>query len=146
MDPQLPAQLVQYLAPFLPYLLKGVKLAGQEAVKKLGEKAGEQGFDHAKALWEKLRPKVEAKPAALEAVQDVATRPDDEDALAALRLHLKKLLAEDLSLAEELAHLLAQARAAGQTVTASGNRSVAIGGSVSGSVIVTGDRNKINQR
>jgi len=146
MDPQLPAQLVQYLAPFLPYLLKGVKLAGQEAAKKLGEKASEQGFDHAKALWEKLRPKVEAKPAALEAVQDVATRPDDEDALAALRLQLKKLLAEDEALAQELAHLLAQARPAGQTVTASGNRSVAIGGSVSGSVIVTGDRNKINQR
>jgi hypothetical protein len=34
MDPQLPAQLVQYLAHYLPYLLKGVKLAGQEAVKR----------------------------------------------------------------------------------------------------------------
>jgi len=146
MDPQLPAQIVQFLAPYLPYLLKGLKLAGQEAARKLGEKAGEQSLDRAKALWEKLRPKVEAKPAALEAVQDVATRPDDEDALAALRLQLKKLLAEDEALAQELAHLLAQARPAGQTVTASGNRSVAIGGSVSGSVIVTGDRNKINQR
>jgi len=30
----LPAQLVQLLAPFLPYLLKGLKLAGQEAVKR----------------------------------------------------------------------------------------------------------------
>jgi hypothetical protein len=40
MDPQLPAQLVQLLAPYLPYLLKGLKLAGQEAAKKLGEKAG----------------------------------------------------------------------------------------------------------
>jgi predicted nucleotidyltransferase len=38
MSPQLPAQLVQLLAPFLPYLLKGVKLAGQEAARKLGEK------------------------------------------------------------------------------------------------------------
>jgi len=75
MDPQFPAQLVQFLAPFLPYLVKSVKLAGQEAAKKLGEKAGEQSLDHAKALWEKLRPKVEARPAALEAVQDVATRP-----------------------------------------------------------------------
>jgi len=146
MDPQLPAQLVQLLAPYLPSLLKGLKLAGQEAAKKLGEKASEQGFDHAKALWDKLRPKVETRPAALEAIQDAADHPDDEDALAALRLQLKKLLAEDEALAQELAHLLAQARPAGQTVTASGNRSVAIGGSVSGSVIVTGDRNKINQR
>jgi hypothetical protein len=38
--PQLSTQLVQFLAPYLPYLLKDVKLAGQEAVKKLGEKAG----------------------------------------------------------------------------------------------------------
>jgi hypothetical protein len=146
MDPQLPAQLVQFLAPFLPYLLKGVKLAGQEAAKKLGEKAGEQGFEQAKALWDKLRPKVEARPAALEAAQDAATHPDDEDALAALRLQLKKLLAEDDSLAQELAHLLQQARPAGKNVTASGERSVAIGGSVSGSVIVTGDNNKVNKR
>jgi len=46
MDPQLPAQLVQFLAPFLPYLVKGAKLAGQEAAKALGEKAGDQGFRH----------------------------------------------------------------------------------------------------
>jgi hypothetical protein len=107
MDPQLPAQLVQLLAPFLPYLVKGLKLAGQEAAKKLGEKAGEQGFEQAKALWDKLRPKIEARPAALEAAQDAAAHPDDEDALAALRLQLKKLLAEDDSLAQELARLLA---------------------------------------
>ena len=50
MDPQLPAQLVQFLARFLPYLVKGVKLSGQEAAKKLGEKAGEQSLDPAKAL------------------------------------------------------------------------------------------------
>jgi hypothetical protein len=141
MDPQLPAQLVQLLAPFLPYLLKGAKLAGQEAAKKLGEKAGEQGFEQAKTLWEKLRHKVEARPAALEAVQDAADHPNDEDALAALRLQLKKLLAEDDSLAQELARLLPRSGPAGQTVIASGDRSVAIGGSVSGSVIVTGDKN-----
>jgi hypothetical protein len=145
MDPQLPAQLVQFLAPFLPYLVKGLKLAGQEAAKALGEKAGEQGFEQAKTLWDKLRPKVEARPAALEAAQDAATHPDDEDALAALRLQLKKLLAEDDSLAQELARLLEQTRPAGQTVIASGERSVDIGGDVSGSVIVTGDRNKINK-
>jgi len=139
MDSHLPAQLVQFLAPYLSYLVKGLKLAGQEAAKKLGEKASEQGFDHAKALWEKLRPKVEAKPAALEAVQDAAEHPDDEDALAALRLQLKKLLAEDEPLAQELARLLEQTRPAGQTVIASGERSVAIGGNASGNVIITGD-------
>jgi len=122
MDPQLPAQLVQFLAPFLPYLLKGLKLAGQEAARKLGEKTGERGFELAKALWDKLRPKVEARSAALEAAQDAADHPDDEDALAALRLQLKKLLAEDEALAQELARLLPQSGPAGQTVITSGER------------------------
>ena len=145
MDPQLPAQLVQFLAPFLPYLVKGAKLAGQEAARKLGEKAGEQGFEQVKALWDKLRPKVEARSAALEAAQDAAAHPDDEDTLAALRLQLKKLLAEDEALAQEMTCLLEQARPAGPTVIASGERSVAVGGDVSGSVIVTGDRNTVQQ-
>jgi len=144
--PQLSAQLVQFLAPFLPYLVKGLKLAGQEAAKKLGEKTGEQGFEQAKALWDKLRSKMEARPAALEAAQDAAAHPDDEDSLAALRLQPRKLLAEDESLAQEMTRLLEQARASGKNVTASGDRSVAIGGDVTGSVIVTGDRNKINKR
>ena len=141
MDPQLPAQLVQLLAPFLPYLVKGLKLAGQEAARKLGEQASEQGFEQAQALWDRLRPKMEARPAALEAAQDAAAHPDDEDALAALRLQLKKLLAEDQALAQELARLWNEAQASGVTVIASGSRSVAIGGNVSGSVIVTGDGN-----
>ncbi len=35
--------------------------------------------------------------------------------------------------------------AAGVTITASGDRSVAIGGNVSGSAIITGDRNVVQQ-
>jgi hypothetical protein len=82
---------------------------------------------------------VEARPAAQEAVVDVATNPQDEEALAALRLQLRKLLAEDEPLAQELARLLPQPRPTGQTVIASGDRSVAIGGNPSGNVIITGD-------
>jgi hypothetical protein len=88
---------------------------------------------------------MEARPAALEAAQDAAAHPDDEDVLAALRLQLKKLLAEDQALAQELARLLPRSGPAGQTVIASGDRSVAIGGSVNGSVIVTGDQNVVHQ-
>jgi hypothetical protein len=137
-DPQLPAQLVQSLAPFLPLLVKGVESVGQEVVKTIIEKVGEQAFERAKALWDKLRPKVEARPAALEAVQDAANHPDDEDALAALRLQLKKLLAEDPAFAQELADLLPRSGPAGQTVIASSDRSVAIGGSAIDTTIITG--------
>ena len=51
----------------------------------------------------------------------------DEDTRGALRLQLKKL--------QEI-------KKAGINVAAIGDRSVAIGGSVSGSTIITGDKNK----
>jgi hypothetical protein len=128
-----------FLIPVLPYLVK----AGEEAAKEAGKKFGGDAWERAKALWGILRPKVEAKPAAQEAAQDVAQAPADPDAQAALRQQLKKLLSEDLALTQEIAHLWAEARAAGVTVVASGERSVAVGGSVSGSTIITGDRNVV---
>jgi hypothetical protein len=137
---QLPTQLVQFLAPYLPYLVKGVKLAGQEAAKKLGEKAGEQGFEQAKALWDKLRHKKNVEQVA----RTVAALPDNQALREALREEIARALEEDTALAQELARLLEQSLPAGQAVVASGNRSVAIGSSVSGSVIVTGDENTVH--
>jgi hypothetical protein len=98
MDPQLSSQLVQLLAPFLPYLLKGLKLAGQEAAKKLGEKAGEQGFEQAKALWERLR----RKKAVEQVAQTVATLPDNQALREALREEIARALAEDPALRAEI--------------------------------------------
>ena len=60
----------------------------------------------------------------------------------ALRLQLRKLLAEDEALAREVQRVLEIP--AVQQVIAGGSRSVAIGGDVSGSVIVTGNRNVIS--
>ncbi len=140
MDPQtLAQQLVPFLAPFLPYLLK----AGEKAAEEAGRKLGTEAWEQAQALWGKLRGKVEAKPAALEAAQDVAAAPEDQDAQAALRLQLRKLLAEDTTLAAEVARLWGEAQAAGVTVTAAGERAVAVGGSVYGSTIITGDENMV---
>src|SRR5829696_1658646 len=90
--------LVITLAPALPYLVSG----GTELVKKAGETLKEEGLELAKKLWARLRPKVEEKPAAIEAVQDVAKAPEDDDAKGALRLQIRKLLEEDASLASEL--------------------------------------------
>lgn len=135
-------QIVPFLAPFLPYLLK----AGEKAAEEAGKKLGAAAWEKAKALWAQLRPKVEAKPAAREAVQDVAAYPKDEDARAALRLQLRKLLAEDPALAAEVARLWEGAQATGATVTtvtAAGDRSVAVGGDVRDSTIITGNRNEV---
>lgn len=138
-DATLAREVVAFLAPFMPYLLQAGQKAGGKALEEVGKKFGGDAWERAKTLWGKLRPKVEEKPAAQEAAQDVADAPDDEDAQAALRLQLKKLLAEDEALAHEVAHLLEEAKQAGVTVTASGERSVAIGGDVTSSRITTGD-------
>lgn len=131
------AALTAFLAPFLPTLLK----AGEKAVEKAADAVSDEAFTYARALWEKLKPGVDAKPAAKEAAEEVATHPDDEDALAALRLQLRKLLEEDRGLADDLARIWQEAKAANVVqVTASGERSVAVGGDVTGSTIVTGDQ------
>lgn len=126
------------LVPVLPYLLK----AGEKASEETGKTVAGQSLEWAKSLWTKLKPKVEAKPAALEAAQYAAQTPDDEDGKAALRLQLKLLLVEDQSLAQEVRNWMAQAKAAGTSVTASGDRSVAIGGDARGTRIITGDRTR----
>lgn len=142
-DPALVAQTVTtFLVPFLPALLK----LGEEAEKEVVKKTVDAGWEEAQTVWHKIHPKLEAKPAALEAVQDVAVSPDNNDAQAALRQQLKKLLTEDESWAEEVAQIMAQGERTGVIVTASGERSVAVGGGVSGSTIVTGNDNKIRPK
>lgn len=106
MDPKLLAQsVVAFLSPFLPYLVK----AGEKAIEEAGKKFGAEAWEQAQALWAKLRSKVQAKPAAHRAAQDVAKAPNNEDARVVLRVQLKNLLAEDGTLAAEIARLM-QAR------------------------------------
>lgn len=91
-----------FLTPFLPYLLKAGEHAAQEAGKQLGSDVWEQ----AKMLWQRLHPRVESRPAALEAFQDMARHPHEADIQAALRVQLRKLLADDPALANDITHLM----------------------------------------
>jgi uncharacterized protein YgbK (DUF1537 family) len=135
-----PSALAQFLAPFLPYLV----VAGRDVAEKAAHALGSEAWEHAQALWERLRGSVDAKPAAREAAEDVARAPDDARAVAALELQLEKLLAADRGLADELARLWEQGGGARATI-ASGDRAVAIGGDVEGSVIQTGDRSSVDR-
>lgn len=130
--------LTVFLAPLLPYLLKG----GEKAAEEVGKKFGSAVWERATGLWAKLRPRLEAKPSAQEALHEVIQAPEDQAAQGALNLQLRKILAEDSDLARELAIWLEEAKQAGVRITvASGNRNVAIGGTVTGSTIITGDGN-----
>lgn len=121
------------LAPCLGFLLAGANAAAAQ----IGTDVGKDVLESAKRLWAKLRPHIEVRPSALEAARDVADAPDDKDALTAFEWQLRKLLRDQPGLEDELAPILADAIASG--VVAAGTRSVAVGGNVSGSVIITGD-------
>jgi hypothetical protein len=136
----LATQVANSVGPFLPYLVA----AGRGVTEALDEH-GDEAQKLAASLWETLRPKVEARPAARDAVEYAAEQPKDDDAQVALRLQIRRLLSEDAELAAELGRILQAAQQSGGTVnvTASGARSVAIGGSASGGVIITGDQNRV---
>lgn len=130
------AALTAFLAPILGHLLKGTT----EAAGKAAEAVGAKAWDYAGQLWRRLSDKVEQHPSATEAADDVAAHPDSPSAQGALTWQLEKFLEADPALKAEIAALWKQAQESGATVsvTATGERSVAVGGSVSGT-ISTGD-------
>lgn len=105
-----PATLTAFLAPFLPTLLNlGAKAAAGVAAKA-GETAGtkltEDAFNKAKAIWEKLFPKVEAKEDAKIAAEQVAAKPDSTARQAVLQEELESLLEENPDLAAAIAKIM----------------------------------------
>jgi hypothetical protein len=131
------ALLVKVLAPFLPMLMG----LGQKAIEKGAEKLGEKGAeDLAGKIWQLLKPKVEAKPGALDIAKDVANAPEDTGATSSLEYQLRKILEapENKDLAAEITKLLAENEDA-----KSGKFSVTIGDdAIIGAV---GDKNTVTQ-
>ena len=143
------AILTAFITPFLPFLLKLGGTATEAATESAASKFGEAAWQKAQTVWKELRPKVQAKESAKEAVTDVANDPEDEDSQAALRVQLKKLLTADEALADTIAQILQEDAADGtpgaqivQNVT--GNQNQVIGqvkggkvfGNIEGSVTI----------
>ncbi|MDS4058546.1 MAG: SUMF1/EgtB/PvdO family nonheme iron enzyme [Candidatus Contendobacter sp.] len=93
-------------------------------------------------VWQRLQPSLEAKAGAREALNDCWEQPDDPDLQTALRVQLKKILA-DVDLATDLDRLLkasaepanfraevhgAGAIAQGSGAVAAGEKGIAVGG------------------
>jgi hypothetical protein len=136
----LASDLVKVLAPFLPLFLTQF---GRETAERAGRQFGSEAWEHANAIWDKLSGRLDERPAARAVVVDTAEAPDDEDARAAFRRQLVKILNEDPELAGELRGMLDQ-RPAGEVssvvVTAKGERSIAVGRDATASSFITGDR------
>ncbi len=128
-----PVSLTAFLAPFLPFLLKGAETVAEEA----GRVFGQEAWQAAKGLWSKLRPKVDEKPAVTDAAKAVANDPEDELARNALAFQLRELLAADLDLKAELEQLWRQTEPA--IIAFAAERGIAIAGDAKGSTFVTGN-------
>ena len=95
-------ELVDFLAPALPILT----MAGEAAVQESAKNLAAETHEAAKGLWDRIRSAVAARPAAQEAVTDLAADPENEDAKAVFRVQLRKLLEENPALAAEVAGLM----------------------------------------
>lgn len=139
MDPAtIAVGITAIIGPFLPFLVK----SGEEAAKEAGKRFGAATWERVSGIWSKLLPKVESTPSAMSAVERATARPDDSRATGALELELEEILKQDPRLLHELGKALQEAQVGGFTVSASGNRSIAIGGNVTGSRFSTGDQGR----
>src|SRR5258708_9868334 len=110
MDPvTLAKDIVPYLTPLLPYLLK----AGEKAAEETGKNLAGAAWEKTKALWAKLRPKVEANPLALATVNKAIESPKDERIQGALNWQFEEILKEDSDLLHEIAKLWEETKATG---------------------------------
>lgn len=124
-------------AEVTPYVTAAVSAYGGAVLAKTQDEAAEAAVGVGRRLVQRIFG-VRAEPAELpEVLADVVDDPDDADGVAALRKAIGKALSADAALASEVRGLVAEARAAGVVVTASGERSVAT--HINTGVIVTGD-------
>jgi hypothetical protein len=130
--------ITSLLSPAIPYLIKGGDQAWGEASKKIGADT----WELTKTIWMKFassksKPNGEEKTIeVIKAATEVANNPSDEDAQAALRFQIKKLLTEDPELSLEIYKVLNEAKAS------SSQTSIRIGGvDISGGANVTNSGN-----
>ena len=128
------------LSPFLPYLLTATDKAMEEGAKAFGAEA----WTWAVELWNKLRHGAGDDPAALRAVRSLSDSGVERDALAVFERYLQALFIANQRLAAEISGTLERRPnhiRLDTTVTALGERSVAIGGNANRARIETGDSN-----
>jgi len=105
--------LTAFLTPFLPFLTK----FGEKSAETVGSKFGEDAWNKAKKIWEKLNPKIEAKEDAKVAVEQVAAKPESEARKAVFQEELETLLKENPDLVEAIAKIMQEDSATGNTAS-----------------------------
>ncbi|GEM_PF-593089 len=135
-DPEITQQIADLLIHYLHFLLIPTAVAGKDAaMKAMGERFVEAGWNKAAQIWTRFLPEVERKPEVAQALQEVAKTPDDPDARAVLSWQLKKVMVDmPQESIDEIRSIIAENVTDIRIATAS-NGSVAIGGNASGNII-----------
>lgn len=94
--------LTTFLTPFLPFLIN----LGKKSAETAASKVGEDGWNKAKKIWDKLHPAVAAKEDAKVAAEQVATKPDSKARQAVFQEELETLLKENPDLLEAIAQIM----------------------------------------
>ncbi|MFG3662404.1 hypothetical protein [Streptomyces sp. NPDC047706] len=127
------AQLVEQSWPFVG---AAVGAYGTAVLTRAGDAGATATVSMGQRVLHRLWRRLESRPHLLRAVEGAARDPEDDDAQAALRSEIRRLLREDEELARDLARLLSDAGPAGATYQAIGQGSVVAG--VNHGVISTG--------
>lgn len=131
-------QVASVLAPALPYLMGAASGAGQKVAEMAKDRLGEEAWNKAKRIWDKIRPEVEKNPDAGKALKKVADNPDNQLARDALPASLQELL-EGMppQTVNEIRSIVSVSKSETRTVSAD-RGGVAIGGDVSGGTVTGG--------
>jgi hypothetical protein len=122
----------------MPYLSEAGKGFAQKFGENLAEKAGK--------LYQAIKSKFTGDAYAEQTLGRVEEKPDSEGRQSTLEQVLVEKLQEDSDFARLLQRLVQEAKASDtKNVFAIGDRSVAIGGDLQNSTVITGDRHTINQ-
>ena len=131
-------QVASVLAPALPYLMGAASGAGQKVAEMAKDKLGEEAWNKATRIWDKIRPEVEKNPDAGKALKKVADNPDNQLARDALPSSLQELL-EGMppQTVNEIRSIVSVSKSEIHMVTAD-RGGIAVGGDVSGGTITGG--------
>lgn len=109
-----------------PYVGAAVAAYGTAVLTQASDAGATATLSLGRRVLQRLWHREESRPYLQRAVQGAAEDPADEEAQAALRTEIKRLLREDEELARELAELLPEAPRGGEAYAANGERSVAV--------------------
>ncbi len=140
------ATALTVLQPYLPTIAsKAAEKIGSELPASVGK------------LWVALKAKLDRKKEHRQALIDLLKNPDDPDLQAAFRVQLKKAFEQDDVFASEIKRLTEAARqqthiqitegalAIGDHATAVGKGGVFIEGNAKDNIIITGDKNEVEE-